>query len=408
MHAQSGRDKSSIELADIFVRYGDDYIEQHGVSAAQNKAIKAISRCRTAALGGHVTRCDHCSAEEISYNSCRYRHCPKCQTTKQLRWLENRKAELLPVEYFHVVFTIPHELNGIASYNPSWIYNLLFKAAWSTIYTLGQDKKRLGGLMGMLSFLHTWGQNLSQHIHLHCMIPGGALCDFNGQKEWRDCKPGFLFPVKVMSKLFGKTFLKLLQQAYKNNEITFKGSIAELAEHGKFEQLMVLLSNKSWNVYAKTPFNGSEGGLEYLARYVSKTAIGNERLVSCDNQKVTFKWRDYADENQSKFMTLNATEFIRRYLTHVLPDGFMRIRAFGFLANACKAKNINVILPLLNQPQKKDFEKQEKKTKETIAELMERITGIDIYQCQHCKIGRLEIIKSILSAKQSLAYIDTS
>ena len=393
---QIGRNKPSVELADIFLRYADGYIEQHGVSAPQNKAIKAISRC------------NHCSAEEIAYNSCRYRHCPKCQTTKQLRWLENRKAELLPVEYFHVVFTIPHELNGIASYNPSLLYNLLFKAAWSAIYTLGQDKKRLGGLMGMLAFLHTWGQNLSQHIHLHCMVPGGALCDINGQKEWRDSKPGFLFPVKVISKLFGKTFLKLLQQAYKNNEITFKGAITELAEQEKFKQLMALLSNKSWNVYAKTPFNGSEGGLEYLARYVSKTAIGNERLISHDNQEVTFKWRDYSDENQSKRMTLNAYEFIRRYLTHVLPDGFMRIRTFGFLANACKTKNINLILPLLNHSEEEDCEKQEDKKKESIAELMKRITGVDIDQCKHCKIGRLVIIKSILSFKQSLAYLDTS
>ena len=405
---QIGRNKPSVELADIFLRYADGYIEQHGVSAPQNKAIKAISRCRTLALGGHVSRCNHCSAEEIAYNSCRYRHCPKCQTTKQLRWLENRKAELLPVEYFHVVFTIPHELNGIASYNPSLLYNLLFKAAWSAIYTLGQDKKRLGGLMGMLAFLHTWGQNLSQHIHLHCMVPGGALCDINGQKEWRDSKPGFLFPVKVISKLFGKTFLKLLQQAYKNNEITFKGAITELAEQEKFKQLMALLSNKSWNVYAKTPFNGSEGGLEYLARYVSKTAIGNERLISHDNQEVTFKWRDYSDENQSKRMTLNAYEFIRRYLTHVLPDGFMRIRTFGFLANACKTKNINLILPLLNHSEEEDCEKQEDKKKESIAELMKRITGVDIDQCKHCKIGRLVIIKSILSFKQSLAYLDTS
>src|SRR3990167_740621 len=400
---QTGRNKS-IELADIFVRYADSYIEQHGVSSAQNKAIKAISRCRTAELGGHVSRCDHCYAEEISYSSCRYRHCPKCQTTKQLRWLENRKAELLPVEYFHVVFTIPHELNGIASYNPSLIYNLLFKAAWSAIDTLGKDKKRLGGLMGMLGFLHTWGQNLSQHIHLHCMIPGGALCDSNEKKEWRESKPGFLFPVKVISKLFGRTFLALLQQAYKNKEIIFKGSIIELAEKERFEKLVALLTGKSWNVYAKTPFNGSEGGLEYLSRYVSKTAIGNERIISCDNQKVTFKWRDYADESKSKLMTLDALEFIRRYLTHVLPNGFMRIRTFGFLANSCKAKNIDLILPLLNQLKRRDSEKKEE---ESISELMQRITGIDIHLCQHCKVGNLEIIKSISCAKP-LPYVDTS
>ncbi len=265
--------QQSVELADVFVKYADVYIEQHGVSAAQNKAIKAISRCRTSALGGHVSRCDHCNVEEISYNSCRYRHCPKCQTIKKVRWLENRKAELLPVDYFHVVFTIPHELNGIASYNPKLIYNLLFKAAWSTIDTLGRDKKRLGGGMGMLAFLHTWGSNLSQHIHLHCIIPGGALGDIDGQKVFRLSKPGFLFPVKVMSKLFGKIFLTLLQKAFIDKEINFKGTIAELSEPKQFQELIKLLSLKSWNVYAKEPFHGAEGGLEYLARYVSKTAM---------------------------------------------------------------------------------------------------------------------------------------
>jgi len=405
--AKPGRHKSPVELADVFEQYADAYIEQHGVSAAQNKAIKAISNCRTSALGGHVLRCNHCGAEEIAYNSCRYRHCPKCQTAKQLRWLESRKAEILPVDYFHVVFTIPHELNGIASYNPSVIYNLLFKAAWSTIHTLGQDKKRLAGLMGMLSFLHTWGQTLSQHIHLHCMIPGGALCENNGRKEWRSSKQGFLFPVRVISRLFGKLFLTLLQQAFTNDELTFKGSIAYLHEPKKFGQLIAQLTKKSWNVYAKEPFNGAEGGMEYLARYVSKTAIGNERILSCDDNQVSFKWRDYSNHNTSKVMTLDADEFIRRYLSHVLPDGFMRIRAFGFLANACKAKNINQIRSLLNAYETMDTTCS-KKVIEPIAELIKRITGIDIELCKQCKIGRLEVTRVILSNKESLAYSDTS
>lgn len=405
---QGRQEKASVELADVFLQYGDGYIEKHGVSAPQNKAIKAISRCRTAVLGGHVTRCNHCGIEKINYNSCRYRHCPKCQTTKQMRWLENRKAEILPVGYFHVVFTIPHELNGIASYNPSLIYNLLFKAAWRTICILGQDKKRLGGSMGMLAFLHTWGQNLSQHIHLHCMVPGGALRDVNGQKEWVSSRTSYLFPKRVMSRFTGKVFIKLLQEAYTNKEIALKGSIADLEDAEKFDQLVVLLRKKSWNVYAKEPFNGAEGGLEYLARYVSKTAIGNERILSCDKQEVTFKWLDYADQSKSKVMKLEAHEFIRRYLQHILPDGFMRIRSFGFLANACKAKNIALIREILTPHESDALLKQDKKEKESIAELMMRLTDIDINSCQHCKIGRLETIQLLPNLAQARVYEDTS
>lgn len=388
-------DKPSVELADVFLRYGDAYIEQHRVSTPQDKAIRALSRCRTAALGGHVTRCNHCGIEKNNYNSCRNRHCPKCQKTKQMRWLESRKSELLPVGYFHVVFTIPHELNGIASYNQSLIYNLLFKAAWIAVCELGKNSKDFGGLMGMLAFLHTWGQNLSQHIHLHCMIPGGALCDVDGQKQWKSSKLNYIFSVKVMAKFTGKVFLRLLKEAYKNNEITFGGSISELEKPAKFNQLIALLYKKSWNVYAKEPFNGAEGGLEYLARYVSKTAIGNDRIISHDNQQVTFKWRDYADESKEKIMALDAHEFIRRYLQHVLPNGFMRIRAFGFLANACKAKNIDLIRSQLTPHEKSS--RQDKKDKEPIDELMMRLTGIDINLCQNCKIGHLETIGSLPS-----------
>ena len=433
---QPNREKTSVELADIFVKNADAYIEQHGVSVVQNKAIKAISRCRTAVLGGHVARCNHCGIEEISYNSCRYRHCPKCQTIKQVQWLENRKTELLPVNYFHVVFTIPHELNSIASYNPLVIYNLLFKAAWSTIDTLGKDKKRLGGSMGMLAFLHTWGQPLSQHIHLHCILPGGALCDVDGQKEFRLSKSGFLFPVKVMSALFGKIFLTLLQQAFTENELTFKGSIAELSEPTKFQELMAILTLKSWNVFAKEPFHGAAGGLAYLARYVSKTAISNERILSFDNENVTFKWRDYSDNNKLKVMTLDVNEFIRRFLSHILPEGFMRVRSFGFLASACKTKNLNLIRALLLGNKKEVYTKNLEEVKEPIPEvdlcssidtrekeactenlekakestidLIQRILGIDITLCKHCKIGRLEIIRTIPRTTQSLPYLDTS
>ena len=394
--------KSSVELADILRQHGDAYIAKHGVSSEQYKAIEAIRRCRTAEMGGHVAHCDHCGIDSIAYNSCRTRHCPKCQTVSKIKWLEKRVAELLPVQYFHVVFTLPHELNYLADYNASVIYNLLFKATWRTINTLGQDSKRLGGTMGMLGFLHTWGQNLSHHIHLHCMIPGGALCKVGTQTTWRGCKPDFLFPVKVMSKLFGKIFLSLLKEAYQTKKLIFKGGIAELSCEEKFGTLMQLLSKKSWNVYAKKPFNGAKGGLEYLARYVNKIAISNERILSSDDSHVSFQWRDYSDENRKKVMKLEPSEFIRRFLKHVLPKGLMRVRCFGFLANPVKKHSIELILQLFNQP------KKETPKNESTAALMQRVTGIDIELCKHCHVGRLKIIKSLPPYKQFHTYLDSS
>jgi len=466
---QQDKHRPPVELADIFVKHADTYIKQRGVSAQQHKAINAISRCRTSALGEHVLCCDHCGMQDISYNSCRYRHCPKCQTTKQLRWLDQRKSELLPTHYFHVVFTLPHEINHIASYNQSLIYNMLFKAAWLTTDAFGKDKNQLAGQVGMLALLHTWGQNLSQHIHLHCMIPGGALYDDDkGRKQWRSSKKDFLFSSKAMAKYFGKAFLTLLERANSNDELNLKGGIAGLSDSKTFGQLMVKLRKKSWNVYAKEPFNGAEGGVTYLARYFAKTAIGNERILSCDDNAVTFKWRDYSDDNKTKIMTVDAHEFIRRYLSHILPDGFMRVRSFGLLANACKAKNIAIIRDLLSgseqingasmvddllptQPLNKTLVTPDEKpfinaitsddinalqasknlianalispltgindtgnavvsakAKESVAELMKRITGIDIERCKRCKVGRLEKTPLLPGTNQMPETWDTS
>lgn len=401
--------RTVVELGNIFAHSGASYIEQHGVSAHQYKAITAISSCRTSKLGGHVLRCGHCGALEIAYNSCRYRHCPKCQAPKKIRWLEARKAELLPVPYFHVVFTLPHELNPIASYNPAVIYNLLFKAAWATIDTLGHDKKRLNGQMGMTAFLHTWNQKINQHIHLHCMVPAGAICNDDGNVQWRATKKNYLFPVQVMAKLFGKFFLTELSNAFKNNHLLFKGRIAHLAQESQFMKFKAQLKPKpkTWNVYAKEPFNGAAGGVEYLARYFTKTAIGNERLLAFNAEQVTFKWRDSRNNNQTKIMQLDTHEFIRRYLSHILPHGFMRVRYFGFLANAAKAKSIAMIKPLLSayetQPTTIEHpilasnmsQPTAAKNTESTAELMKRVVGIDITLCKCCKIGRLEKIQII-------------
>ena len=411
MCTQSSRPINKVELADIFSQHADAYIASHGVSSIQHKAINAISHCRTAALGGHVLRCNHCAELEIAYNSCRYRHCPKCQATKKLRWLEARKAELLPVPYFHVVFTLPHELNPLASYNQAAIYNLLFKSAWTTINTLGHDKKRLHAQMGMTAFLHTWNQKLNQHIHLHCMVPAGGLSAVDGKMLWKASKrPDYLFPVKVMSKLFGKLFLTELTNAFKNDVFQFQGCIAELAKESNFMKLKCQLSEKTWNVYAKEPFNGAEGGMEYLARYFSKTAIGNERILSCHNNQVAFKWRDSSDNNKSKVMHLDAHEFIRRYLSHILPRGFMRARYFGFLANSVKAKTITRIRSILSDKQDfKAVKSSDSELSETLVDLMKRVIGIDITLCKQCKIGRLEKIQMVMpNALQIPALWDTS
>lgn len=403
--------KNSVELADIFNQYGHSYIEQHKLSKEQYKAFNAICNCRTAVLGGNIKRCSCCGTELISYNSCRNRHCPKCQALAKARWLEARSAELLPVEYFHVVFTIPHDLNLLAGYNQVQIYNILFKSAWVAIETLGRDKKILGGLMGMLAALHTWGQNLMQHIHLHCIIPGGALDDQDQNQKWISCKPGFLFPVKVMSKIFRGVFVKLLREAYQNNKLKLQGMVANLSDPKAFTSLLDKLMKKEWCVYSKEPFNGAKGAVDYLAKYVYKTAISNNRISSCEDGKVTFNYRDYSDDNKIKTMSLDGHEFIRRFLTHVLPNGFMRIRSFGFLANSCKKKRLQQILKLLSQNKdSKTSEEPSSPGKESAKELMIRLTGIDIDLCPKCKEGKLQTIKSLPNLKklQYNEYWDTS
>lgn len=419
MCTSSKRARPSIELSDVMAMHADTYIAEHGVSSIQHKALTAIKHCRTSAMGGHVLCCDHCGALDIAYNSCRYRHCPKCQTQKQLRWLEERKAELLPVPYFHVVFTIPHELNAIASYHQVAIYNLLFKAAWATLNTLGHDQSRLNGQMGMFAFLHTWNKTLNQHIHLHCMVPAGAISEVGGQAHWKASKSDYLFPVKVMSKLFGKLFLTEFNLAFESGAFQFKGSIAALAQAQNFKKLKAQLSKKSWNVYAKEPFKGAEGGMEYLARYFTKTAISNERLLSCNKEGVSFKYRDSKDNDKTKIMTLSGHEFIRRYLMHILPNGFMRARYFGFLANPVKAKNIRLIRSLLGFDKAHELAEptlistdaeardlasipqslpsRKEKPKESVYELMKRLVGIDILLCKKCGKGRLEKIQILLT-----------
>ena len=338
----------ALELADIFRIHGPAYLAGFGdsLSAQQKRALRDISLCRTAALGGHVDQCDECGHRTISYCSCRNRHCPKCGSADRAAWLEQRATELLPVEYFHVVFTLPQSFAPLALQNQRVVYGILFKAASETLLQIGADSKHLGARIGFLAVLHTWGQNLHHHPHLHCVIPGGGITD--DDSRWISCRRQFLFPVKVLSRLFRAKFASLLKRAFYQAKLRFHGKLQLLAKSRNFFKWLNESWRSEWVVYAKPPFGGPQQVLKYLARYTHRVAISNRRLVALQNGSVTFRWKDYAKQNQPRMMTLHATEFIRRFLLHVLPKGLVRIRHFGFLANRCRRKKISLCRRLLN------------------------------------------------------------
>ncbi len=321
-----------LEVADVFRTYEKDFFAQWGqvLSPQQRKAFQAIRDCRTAALGGHVEQCDECGHRVISYNSCRDRHCPKCQATSRAKWLAAREAELLPVPYFHVVFTLPQKIGGLALQNAREIYRILFRAVSETLLTIAADPRRLGAAIGFLAVLHTWGQNLHLHPHLHCVVPGGGI---GAGARWVGCRKSFFLPVRVLSRLFRKKFLIHLRKAFRKGKLRFHGEMAALTNPATFEALCRQAGLIEWVVYAKPPFGGPRHVLKYLARYTHRVAISNRRLLSLQDGKVTFQWKDYASGNKTKTMTLDAVEFIRRFLLHILPAGFVRIRQYGFLAN---------------------------------------------------------------------------
>ncbi len=331
--------RPTLEVADFFRAYGDSFLERYGdtLSAEQRRALRDIASCRTAALGGHIEQCDRCGYLQIAYNSCRNRHCPKCQATQAAEWLQARQAELLPVEYFHVVFTLPAALNPIALQNPRVVYGILFQAASETLRQLAADPKHLGADIGFLAVLHTWGQNLHHHPHLHCVVPGGGPSP-DGSR-WVPCRPRFFLPVRVLGRLFRGKFLALLKAAFDAGKLSFHGKLAELAEPTEFRRILADTANTEWVVYAKPPFGGPEQVLKYLARYTHRAAISNHRLIALEGDQVEFLWKDYAHGGKQKTMKLHAVEFIRRFLMHVLPAGFVRIRHYGFLANrVCREK----------------------------------------------------------------------
>jgi len=329
--------RPALEVADIFRQYGAAYREAHQLSFDQLRVMRAIEVCRTAALGGHIERCDGCDFTRNAYNSCRNRHCPKCQGAERARWLAARKSELLPVEYFHVVFTLPEQIAQIAFYNKETVYGILFRATSETLLTIARDPKRLGAEIGFFAILHTWGQNLLHHPHLHCVVPGGGLSP--DHERWISCLPGFFLPVRVLSELFRRLFLEQLEDAFYRNELRFPGSIEPLEDAFAFDELLRSHADRDWVVYAKPPFGGPQRALEYLGRYTHRVAISNRRLLSLEDGQVTFQWKNYRNEHceRSGSMTLAVDEFQRRLLIHVLPGGFQRIRYYGYLAN-CQRK----------------------------------------------------------------------
>jgi hypothetical protein len=329
-----------LEVADVLRAHGPVFLQQHGgqLSAAQRRALAELAQCRTAALGGHTERCAACGHERIAYNSCRNRHCPKCPGAARAAWLERETGTLLPVQYHHVVFTLPHALGPLVLVNPRLLYAELFRAAWGTVQEVASDPHYLGATVGLLAVLHTWGQTLCHHPHLHCVVTGGGLaCDAHGRLEepacWRACRPGFFLPVRVLSRLFRGKFLAGLRAAYEAGRLVFPAALAAQAEPAAFAAWLTPLYQQDWVVYAKPPFAGPEVVLKYLARYSHGVALSNHRLVEQSAATVTFRYHDYADERRVKQLTLAADEFLRRFLQHVLPPGFVKVRHYGLLAN---------------------------------------------------------------------------
>lgn len=380
------------EVADIFRLYGQTFRQNNPISNTQRKAMRHIELCRSAALGGHVEQCNLCGFERISYNSCRDRHCPKCQTLVKEKWLDDRKSELLPCGYFHLVFTLPHELNPIILTNKKVALGILFSAVNQTLQAFARDPRwRLEGQLGFILVLHTWSQTLMDHFHLHCLVPAGALS--LDQKSWRPARSSFLFRVGSLAKAFKKRYLLLLKAARHKQELIFPGNTSCYATQKAFDSLIESLSRHTWIVYAKRPFAGPEQVLEYLGRYTHRIAISNNRIKSIDDGKVIFTYRDRADKDQIKEMTLSAEEFIRRFLLHILPEGFMKIRYFGFLSNKNKKEAIPLIRKLIGW--KKDLPAQ---FKETVTEMILRLTGEDLTCCPRCLKGRMQLVMTMPQA----------
>ena len=396
-----------LEVADVFRTHEDDFLARwgHVLSPRQKKAFADIRDCRTAALGGHVEHYD-CGHRVIAYNSCSNRSCPKCQGTARAKWLAEREAELLPVEqYFHVVFTLPQQIAAMALQNAKTIYGILFRAVAETMLTIAADPQHLGAMIGFLAVLHTWGQNLHAHPHVHCVVPGGGISSDNSR--WIACRKSFFLPVEVLSCFFRKRFLLRLRKAFRKGKLHFHGELESLAQPTAFQALCQKAGDVDWVVYAKAPFGGPEQVLKYLARYTHRVAISNRRLLSLADGQVTFEWKDYAHGNQTKTMTLEAVEFIRRFLLHVFPSGFVHIRHFGFLANRRRKAKLALCRSLLPAPQivVETSGDSPGDRNSTTPEPAARL-------CPVCKVGRLMFVQTLsaqmLTCLPSPPIADTS
>ena len=400
-------ERLKVEVADILRRYGAAYRDEHetSLSLAQRRVMRAITACRTAALGGHVEACDSCEHQRIAYNSCRNRHCPKCQSLARAQWIEQRQEELLDTQYFHVVFTLPEEVAAIAYQNKAVVYNLLFAATAETLRTIAADPKHLGAEIGFFAVLHTWGQNLTHHPHLHCVVPGGGL-SADGHR-WIACRPGFFLPVRVLSRFFRRRFLELLGQAFDGGELEFFGALQNLRERNTFQRHLDPLRDKEWVVYAKAPFAGPQQVLDYVGRYTHRVAISNNRLLDIEDGKVAFRWKDYRDDSAQKIMTLEAHEFIRRFLLHVLPQGLQRIRYYGLMGNRHREEKLAKCRQLLdmapNIPAATDVE-----APSDYRDRYQALTGASLHQCPICRAGRMLAVEQITRPSPPPLILDTS
>jgi hypothetical protein len=380
----------SIEVADVFRSVGVAQLEaeRSHLSLEQKRVVRDILLCRTAALGGHVEECDACAHRQICYNSCRNRHCPKCQAAARAEWLKGRVEELLPVEYFHLVFTLPHQISALALHNKRVVYGLLFRSAAETLQEIAADPKHLGAEIGFIAVLHTWGQNLSHHPHLHCVVPGGGLSADNSR--WIVCRKGFFLSVKVLSRVFRGKFIFYLREAFERDRLNFTQVEECLLQREHFNHWLREMSQLAWVVYAKPPFGGPEQVLKYLARYTHRVAISNQRLVGLTKGQVTFRWKDYADGHTIKEMTLDAVEFMRRFLLHVLPRGFMRIRHYGWLSNRLCRKKLTRCRELLGQ--RKDPAASSEAASHRSKEVA---TQIEVGRCSICRQGRMRTVEML-------------
>lgn len=399
--------RPKLELADFFRLYGSAYRNSHRLPLTHLKVMRAIENCRTAALGGHIEQCDHCGYQRQSYNSCRNRHCPKCQSLAKARWLEDRKSDLLPVSYFHMVFTLPHELNPLALSNKKVLCDLLFKAVSETLLEFGRNN--LGGKIGLIAVLHTWDQTLSDHFHLHCLIPAGALS--MDQTRWIAARENFLFSVRALSLVYRGKFLDQIKQAFDKGRLKFVGRCEGLSHRDHFKRWVEGLREKQWVVYAKKPFSNPEYVLDYLGRYTHRVAISNNRIMSIEDGKVSFSYRDRKRENELRRMTLTAEEFIRRFLLHVLPDSFVRIRHYGILANRTKKEEVGCCRRLLAEEGEPALV-----VRKSSGESMGETVVMDLAVCPECKIGRMvkigelptEMVKGVETGSRQGPRMDSS